>query len=106
MARYILEENGDVMDLYRWLKKRPWVKNDKIAAYMAGYAEGVMSELHTIYWSRMWLRRVPKWFTYDYYKPELERTITEVFYHNSEGFVDRIIIRIPERKLEREDVYR
>jgi hypothetical protein len=101
MARYILEEDGSVNDLYKWLKKRPWVANDKVAAYMAGYAEGILAELTTLYWSRMWIHRKPKWFTYDHYKPELERKITEVFFRDRHGFVDTIIIRIPERKLEK-----
>ena len=105
MATYYLRDRKNVGDLYRWLRKRPWVKNDKIAAYMAGYAEGLLAELTTIWESHMWIRRVPRWFSYDYYRPELRRTISELFFHNKEGFVDHIIVEIPEAKIRREDIY-
>ena len=96
MARYYFSEDSDAWELYQWLKGRPWVKNDRQAAYMAGYYIGVHQEIMNIWNSNMWSRRKLGTVKTVWWRERLTREFTEVFYKNGEGFVDVVIIHTPE----------
>lgn len=96
MARYYFSEDSDPWKLYQWLKGRPWVKNDRTAAYLTGYYIGVQQEIMNIWNSNMWSRRKLGTFKTVWWRERLTREFTEVFYRNGEGFVDVIIVHTPE----------
>jgi len=96
MATFIFSDNSKIRELYVWLQKRPWTENKVQAAYMTGYIAGVHREIMTVWESNLWSRRkAGTWITY-WFRERITRDITELFFRNGEGFVDRIVVQTPE----------
>jgi hypothetical protein len=96
MARFYVDYKTEQWDLYEWLKSRPWIKNEKSAAFMAGYVLGILQEITNVWESGLWQRRRAGTFRTYWERQEITREITELFFRNGEGFIDTIVVSTPE----------
>lgn len=96
MARFYVNAETEQWDLYEWLKSRPWIKNEKSAAFMAGYVLGILQEITNVWESGLWRRRKAGTFRTYWERQEIVREISELFFRNGEAFVDVIVISTPE----------
>lgn len=95
MARFYYTSEKQQQELYDWLKTRPWVKRKTVAVMMAGYVLGLYAEIMHVWDQPFWTKRTAGTWRVYWKKDTIVREITEVFYKNGEGFVDRIVIMTP-----------